>query len=74
MFNLFREVAVLNAFRSMSSQSIWANEEGDPCIAAHWEWVTCTSTTPPRITKMYGFTNFFNYLIRSSLSIYCNDA
>lgn len=47
-----QDVAVLKMFRSMSSQSIWANEEGDPCIGAYWEWVTCTSTTSPRITKI----------------------
>ncbi|XP_021667471.2 probable LRR receptor-like serine/threonine-protein kinase At1g67720 isoform X2 [Hevea brasiliensis] len=46
------DVAVLNAFRSMSTGSSWINEGGDPCVPAQWEWVNCSSTTPPRITKI----------------------
>ncbi|KAF2307110.1 hypothetical protein GH714_024887 [Hevea brasiliensis] len=46
------DVAVLNAFRSMSTGSSWTNEGGDPCVPAQWEWVNCSSTTPPRITKI----------------------
>ncbi|KAJ6431036.1 hypothetical protein OIU84_018522 [Salix udensis] len=46
-------VIVLNALRSMSAESAWTNEQGDPCVPAHWDWVNCsTSTTPPRITKI----------------------
>jgi len=45
-------VTVLNALRFLSAESAWANEQGDPCVPAHWEWVNCSSTTPPRITKM----------------------
>jgi len=45
-------VTVLNALRSLSAESAWTNEQGDPCVPAHWDWVNCTSTTPPRITKM----------------------
>ncbi|XP_057949441.1 probable LRR receptor-like serine/threonine-protein kinase At1g67720 isoform X2 [Malania oleifera] len=47
-----QDVAALNAFHSMSSENEWPNEEGDPCIPAQWEWVACSSTTPPRITKI----------------------
>ncbi|CAI0426034.1 unnamed protein product [Linum tenue] len=47
-----QDVTVLNAFRSLSPGSPWANEGGDPCIPTHWEWVTCGKTSPPRITKI----------------------
>ncbi|KAJ6318881.1 hypothetical protein OIU76_014273 [Salix suchowensis] len=47
-----KDVTVLNALRSLSAESASANEQGDPCVPAHWEWVNCTSTTPPRITKI----------------------
>ncbi|KAG6766344.1 hypothetical protein POTOM_030421 [Populus tomentosa] len=47
-----KDVTVLNALRSLSAESVWANEQGDPCVPAHWEWVNCSSTTPPRITKI----------------------
>ncbi|KAK6242211.1 hypothetical protein SCA6_007600 [Theobroma cacao] len=47
-----RDVTALNALRSMSAESVWANEGGDPCVPAHWEWVTCSLTAPPRITKI----------------------
>uniref|UniRef100_A0A6N2MVR8 non-specific serine/threonine protein kinase n=1 Tax=Salix viminalis TaxID=40686 RepID=A0A6N2MVR8_SALVM len=48
-----QDVIVLNALRSMSAESAWTNEQGDPCVPAHWDWVNCsTSTTPPRITKI----------------------
>lgn len=47
-----QDVTVLGALRIMSAESAWTNEEGDPCIPAHWEWVTCSSTAPPRITKI----------------------
>ncbi|KAJ0094937.1 hypothetical protein Patl1_16832 [Pistacia atlantica] len=48
----WQDVTVLEALRSMSDGSEWTNDRGDPCVPAHWEWVTCSSTTPPRITKM----------------------
>ncbi|KAJ6769232.1 hypothetical protein OIU74_022828 [Salix koriyanagi] len=47
-----KDVTVLNALRSLSAESASANEQGDPCVPAHWEWVNCTSTKPPRITKI----------------------
>ncbi|XP_021655013.2 probable LRR receptor-like serine/threonine-protein kinase At1g67720 isoform X3 [Hevea brasiliensis] len=47
-----QDVAVLNFLRSMSVGSSWTNEGGDPCVPAQWEWVTCSSTSPPRITKI----------------------
>ncbi|XWS34657.1 hypothetical protein CRYUN_Cryun21dG0056500 [Craigia yunnanensis] len=46
-------LTVLNAIRYMSAESVWANEGGDPCVPAHWEWVKCSSTIPPRIKKMW---------------------
>ncbi|KAG2707985.1 hypothetical protein I3760_05G171400 [Carya illinoinensis] len=45
------DLSVVNALRNMSSESIWTNE-GDPCVPTQWEWVTCSSTPPPRITKI----------------------
>ncbi|XVF43824.1 hypothetical protein PTKIN_Ptkin02bG0071200 [Pterospermum kingtungense] len=48
----WRDVTALNAIRSMSAESSWATEGGDPCVPARWEWVTCSSTSPPRITKI----------------------
>ncbi|KAB5545212.1 hypothetical protein DKX38_013324 [Salix brachista] len=33
-----KDVTVLNALRSLSAESAWANEQGDPCVPAHWEW------------------------------------
>lgn len=47
-----QDVAALNALRSMSAESDWGNEGGDPCVPAPWEGVTCSSTTPPRVTKI----------------------
>ncbi|KAI9169736.1 hypothetical protein LWI28_016940 [Acer negundo] len=47
-----QDVTVLEALCSMSDGSGWTNEGGDPCIPVHWEWVTCSSSTPPRITKI----------------------
>ncbi|XVF02645.1 hypothetical protein REPUB_Repub04eG0192200 [Reevesia pubescens] len=47
-----QDVTALNAIRYMSAESVWANEGGDPCVPAHWEWVNCSSTSPPRITKI----------------------
>lgn len=46
-----QDVNVLNALRLMSSENGWTNE-GDPCVPTTWEWITCSSTTPPRITKI----------------------
>ncbi|KAK4597780.1 hypothetical protein RGQ29_015341 [Quercus rubra] len=46
-----RDLIVANALRLMSAESIWTNE-GDPCVPTPWEWVTCSLTPPPRITKI----------------------
>ncbi|KAG2321956.1 hypothetical protein Bca52824_015169 [Brassica carinata] len=46
------DVSVLDAIRSMSPDSDWANEGGDPCIPVLWSWVSCSSTSPPRVTKI----------------------
>ncbi|XP_077227549.1 leucine-rich repeat protein kinase family protein [Tasmannia lanceolata] len=47
-----RDAIVLDALRSMSAQSDWNDDYGDPCIPAHWVWVSCSSSTPPRIIKI----------------------
>ncbi|PIN09538.1 Serine/threonine protein kinase [Handroanthus impetiginosus] len=47
-----RDVSSLNALRVMSPQSEWTEEPGDPCIPTNWEWVSCSSASPPRITKI----------------------
>ncbi|AEE34687.1 Leucine-rich repeat protein kinase family protein [Arabidopsis thaliana] len=46
------DVSVLDAIRSMSPDSDWASEGGDPCIPVLWSWVNCSSTSPPRVTKI----------------------
>ncbi|KAK6139167.1 hypothetical protein DH2020_027088 [Rehmannia glutinosa] len=47
-----KDVISLNALHYMPAQSEWTDEDGDPCIPTNWEWVTCSSTAPPRITKI----------------------
>ncbi|KAI9169509.1 hypothetical protein LWI28_013367 [Acer negundo] len=47
-----QDVTALEALCSMSDGSGWTNNGGDPCIPVHWDWVTCSSSTPPRITKI----------------------
>ncbi|WVZ08369.1 hypothetical protein V8G54_021715 [Vigna mungo] len=27
--------------------------EGDPCVPTPWDWINCSTTTPPRITKIF---------------------
>ncbi|XP_071693240.1 probable LRR receptor-like serine/threonine-protein kinase At1g67720 [Rutidosis leptorrhynchoides] len=46
-----KDVNVLDAFRSMLDISDLI-EEGDPCVPAQWEWVSCSSNVPPRISKI----------------------
>ncbi|KAJ7957641.1 Mitogen-activated protein kinase kinase kinase [Quillaja saponaria] len=46
-----QDVAVANALCLMSAESSQMNE-GDPCVPTNWEWLNCSSTTPPRITKI----------------------
>ncbi|KAJ1392884.1 Serine-threonine/tyrosine-protein kinase, catalytic domain, partial [Sesbania bispinosa] len=41
----------VNAFGSLSADVVLKNE-GDPCVPTPWEWVNCSTTTPPRITKI----------------------
>ncbi|KAK0574985.1 hypothetical protein LWI29_032107 [Acer saccharum] len=47
-----QDVTALEALCSMFEGSGWTNNGGDPCIPVHWDWVTCSSSTPPRITKI----------------------
>ncbi|KAL2547160.1 putative LRR receptor-like serine/threonine-protein kinase [Forsythia ovata] len=47
-----RDVSNLSVLQYMSAKSDWTEEGGDPCIPTNWEWVTCSTTTPPRITKI----------------------
>ncbi|CAI9093286.1 OLC1v1028753C1 [Oldenlandia corymbosa var. corymbosa] len=47
-----KEVRTLDAIKSMSLASDWAQEQGDPCLPTPWEWVVCSDTIPPRITKI----------------------
>ncbi|KAA8529689.1 hypothetical protein F0562_034211 [Nyssa sinensis] len=46
-----QDVNVLNALRSLLAEIVLTSG-GDPCVPAHWEWVTCSPTMPPRITKI----------------------
>ncbi|KAL9328899.1 hypothetical protein ACSQ67_003902 [Phaseolus vulgaris] len=46
-----QDSTVVNALRLLSSESSQTNE-GDPCVPTPWEWVNCSTTTPPRITKI----------------------
>ncbi|XP_020229764.1 probable LRR receptor-like serine/threonine-protein kinase At1g67720 isoform X2 [Cajanus cajan] len=46
-----QDTMVVKAFRFFSSESSQTNE-GDPCVPTPWEWVNCSATTPPRITKI----------------------
>ncbi|XP_050132862.1 probable LRR receptor-like serine/threonine-protein kinase At1g67720 isoform X2 [Malus sylvestris] len=47
-----RDLAVLNVLHFMAAESL-SVDEGDPCAPTPWEWVNCSSTAPPRITKMW---------------------
>lgn len=46
------DVSSLSVLRAMSALSSLNGEGGDPCIPTSWEWVTCSSTAPPRISKI----------------------
>ncbi|KAK7359428.1 hypothetical protein VNO77_01388 [Canavalia gladiata] len=46
-----QDSSVVNAFRFLSTESFQTNE-GDPCVPTPWEWVNCSTTTLPRITKI----------------------
>ncbi|PKI32529.1 hypothetical protein CRG98_047073 [Punica granatum] len=46
-----RDLAVLKAFLSMSGGSVLP-AHGDPCLPVAWEWVSCSATTLPRVTKI----------------------
>ncbi|KAG7012755.1 putative LRR receptor-like serine/threonine-protein kinase [Cucurbita argyrosperma subsp. argyrosperma] len=50
-YTLYEPKAVVNALRTMSAESVQTNQ-GDPCVPTSWEWVTCTATKPPRISKI----------------------
>ncbi|KAJ0432067.1 putative protein kinase RLK-Pelle-LRR-I-1 family [Helianthus annuus] len=45
------DVNVVGTFRSMLANGDLI-EEGDPCVPVQWEWVTCSASNPPRITKL----------------------
>ncbi|KAA8533254.1 hypothetical protein F0562_033213 [Nyssa sinensis] len=61
-----QDVNVLNALRSMSAESVWTSGS-DPCVPVPWEWVTCSSTLPPRITKIRLSGMIINGIIPSEL-------
>ncbi|XP_057430165.1 probable LRR receptor-like serine/threonine-protein kinase At1g67720 [Lotus japonicus] len=42
---------VVNAIGSLSSDIV-LERKGDPCVPTPWEWVNCSTNTPPRITKI----------------------
>ncbi|KAK3013135.1 hypothetical protein RJ639_008558 [Escallonia herrerae] len=44
----WQEVTILHALRSIPTGSNRLDEAGDPCVPVPWEWVTCSSTEPPR--------------------------
>ncbi|KAL1328541.1 hypothetical protein AAHE18_13G380300 [Arachis hypogaea] len=46
-----QDSTVVNALRSASAESLQMNE-GDPCVPTPWEWINCSATTPPRISKI----------------------
>ncbi|XP_047319653.1 probable LRR receptor-like serine/threonine-protein kinase At1g67720 [Impatiens glandulifera] len=46
-----RDDHALSAFRTMSAE-ISGTNEGDPCIPTTWEWVSCSSASPPKIIKI----------------------
>lgn len=46
------DAVALAALIAMSPMSDWANEGGDPCLPVQWDWVECSSDSPPRITKV----------------------
>ncbi|KAK9675471.1 hypothetical protein RND81_11G009100 [Saponaria officinalis] len=48
-----QDVITLNAVRAMLPASLATQDVGDPCTPAHWDWVICSSTAPPRITKIH---------------------
>ncbi|KAG6429276.1 hypothetical protein SASPL_107321 [Salvia splendens] len=47
-----KDVSSLSVLRAMFVQTEWAREGGDPCIPTSWGWVSCSSTAPPRISKI----------------------
>ncbi|MQL91207.1 hypothetical protein Taro_023806 [Colocasia esculenta] len=48
-----QDIMVLDAIRSLSSEGNWRSEDGDPCLPSQWTWLNCSSSTPPRITRMW---------------------
>ncbi|KAK4762538.1 hypothetical protein SAY86_008306 [Trapa natans] len=62
-----RDLTVLNSFLAMSGGStLPAN--GDPCLPVAWEWVICSSTVPPRVTKIALTEKNINGTIPSSIN------
>lgn len=48
-----QDVIALNAIRALLPGGLGTQDEGDPCNPAHWEWVVCSSSAPPRITELH---------------------
>ncbi|WOH08162.1 hypothetical protein DCAR_0727599 [Daucus carota subsp. sativus] len=48
-----RDVNTLNSLRGKSMDSYMKDEaRGDPCVPTPWDWVNCSTSIPPRITKI----------------------
>ncbi|KAL9246552.1 hypothetical protein vseg_020070 [Gypsophila vaccaria] len=48
-----QDVMTLNVVRTMLPAGLATQDAGDPCTPAHWDWVICSSTAPPRITEIH---------------------
>ncbi|KAI4368459.1 hypothetical protein MLD38_017015 [Melastoma candidum] len=46
-----QDVTAVEAIRMMSAGTV-LTDQGDPCLPVSWEWVSCGSTTPPRVIKI----------------------
>ncbi|KAL8161685.1 hypothetical protein V2J09_013174 [Rumex salicifolius] len=46
------DVTALRAFIGLPVGTLSTEDEGDPCNPKPWEWVICSTTSPPRITKL----------------------
>ncbi|GAB4840533.1 hypothetical protein Ancab_021302 [Ancistrocladus abbreviatus] len=46
------DVSGLKAFQAIAPGSLWGQDAGDPCNPAQWEWINCSTTSPPRVTKV----------------------
>lgn len=48
-----QDVIALSAIHALLPGSLRTQDKGDPCNPAHWEWVICSSSAPPRITQLH---------------------